>query len=208
MLAKKAYKSKVAHLESEALKMYGAMVVSMDEAVGAVLDTLDRLGLADNTLLAFASDNGPTYAYNVEWPEEWPKELLGSAGNLRSYKGQIWDGGLKVPYILRWLAKLKAGLVYTESVSTLDLYPIFCAVADPPIPGGTHLDGVNLVPYLKENRRAGLTRYYIGTGMKAEPCVRASGNCLFGGTCTGATGCNRATLQPEKRSGRNHQFLV
>ncbi|MGJ8641606.1 MAG: sulfatase-like hydrolase/transferase [Opitutaceae bacterium] len=58
----------MAHLESEALKMYGAMVISMDELIGQVLDTLDRLGLAENTIVAFASDNDPTFAYSVELP--------------------------------------------------------------------------------------------------------------------------------------------
>ncbi|MDF7825183.1 sulfatase-like hydrolase/transferase [Pontiellaceae bacterium B12227] len=148
MQAKTAYKPRVAHLKTEALKMYGAMVISMDEAIGEVLEALDRLGLAENTIVAFASDNGPTYAYNVEWPEDWPKELLGSAGNLRGYKGQIWDGGLKVPYIIRWPGELEAGQVFEKPVSTMDFYPTFCAAANAPVPEGTHLDGVDLKPFL------------------------------------------------------------
>ncbi|ADE53530.1 sulfatase family protein [Coraliomargarita akajimensis] len=147
--AKAAYKSRVAHLESEALKMYGAMVISMDEAIGGVLDTIDRLGLAEDTIVAFASDNGPSYAYSVEWPEDWPKELLGSAGHLRGFKGQQWEGGIRVPYILRWPGHLKAGQVYEEPVSTLDLYPTFCAAAEAAIPEDTHLDGVDLLPFVQ-----------------------------------------------------------
>lgn len=148
MQAKKAHLEAVAHLKTEALRMYGAMLISMDENVGKVLKALDEHGLADNTLVAFASDNGPTFAYNVDWPEEWPRELMGSTGPLNGYKGQNWEGGIRVPFILRWPARLEAGSVYRKPVSTLDLYPTFCAAAGATVPGTTRLDGVDLLPFL------------------------------------------------------------
>ncbi|NQU43502.1 sulfatase-like hydrolase/transferase [bacterium] len=149
MQAKKSHLDAVSHLKTEALRFYGAMLLSMDENVGRVLDALDRLGLADSTLVAFASDNGPTFAYNVDWPEEWPKELLGSAGPLSGHKGQYLEGGIREPFILRWPARLEAGQVYTQPVSTLDLYPTFCAAAGAEVPKGTILDGVNLLPFIQ-----------------------------------------------------------
>ncbi|QHI68364.1 sulfatase-like hydrolase/transferase [Tichowtungia aerotolerans] len=152
--AKKSHRAAVAHLPSEALRYYGAMLLSMDENVGKVLDALDRHGLTDNTIVAFVSDNGPTFAYNAGWPEEWPKELLGSAGPLNGHKGQYMEGGIRVPYIIRWPARLKGGQVYNEPVNTLDLYPTFCAAAGAAVADGTQLDGVNLLPFLN-NEKAG-----------------------------------------------------
>ncbi len=148
MQAKIVHRGVVKHLKTEATKMYGAMLYSMDENIGLVLDALDRLGIADNTIVVFASDNGPSFAYNVEWPEDWPRELMGSAGPLRGHKGQYYEGGIRVPFIMRWPDRLKAGSTYDRAVSTLDLYPTFCAAAGAPIPDNTRLDGVNLLPYL------------------------------------------------------------
>ncbi len=148
MQAKTSHRDAVAHLETEATRMYAAMLLSMDENIGRVLDALDRLGLADNTLVAFASDNGPTFAYSVLWPEDWPREVLGSAGPLRGYKGQQYEGGIRVPFVLRWPGKIAAGSVYREPVSTLDLYPTFLAAAGAKVGPQTQLDGVDLLPFL------------------------------------------------------------
>lgn len=152
MQAKKSHQPAVAHLKTEALRMYAAMLLSMDENVGKVLDALDANGLTENTIVAFVSDNGPTFAYNVRWPEDWPRELLGSAGPLRGYKGQNWEGGIRIPFILRWPGKLKAGSVFTSPVSTLDLYPTLCAAAGAKAPDETHLDGVDLLPFLNSEQ--------------------------------------------------------
>ena len=62
------------------------------------------------------------------------------------------EGGIRVPFILRWPAQLEAGRLYTRPVGTLDLYPTFCAAAAVPIPEGTTLDGVNLLPHLRGTR--------------------------------------------------------
>ncbi len=146
--AKTAYQPRVAHLKSEATKFYGAMMISMDENIGRVMDALHRMGIDDNTIVAFASDNGPTYAYRVDWPDQWPREMLGSAGPLRAHKGTFYEGGIRVPYILRWPGKLTAGQVFDAPVSTMDLYPTFCAAAGIQPPATTQLDGVNLLPHL------------------------------------------------------------
>ncbi|MEM6551126.1 MAG: sulfatase-like hydrolase/transferase [Planctomycetota bacterium] len=149
MQAKAAYKPRVAHLKTEATRLYGAMMISMDENVGRVIDALERMGIDDNTIVAFSSDNGPSFAYRVEWPEDWPRELLGSAGPLRAHKGSFYEGGIRVPYTLRWPAKLKPGQVFADPVSTMDLYPTFTAAAGIDPPETTKLDGVNLLPYLR-----------------------------------------------------------
>ena len=101
--------------------------------------------------MAFVSDNGPARGSNYlkGWHDDWPKEtLLGSADPLSGHKAQRQEGGIRVPFVLRWPARLEAGQVYTRPVSTLDLYPTFCAATGADIPKGTVLDGVNLLPYL------------------------------------------------------------
>ena len=126
------------------LSFYAAMVASLDENLGRVLAVLPP-----NTLVAFTSDNGPARMPVEKWPEGWPTGTLnGSAGPLNGHKGQFLDGGYREPYLLRWPGKLTAGSVYRQPVSTMDLYPTFCAAAGAPIPAGTTLDGVNLLPFL------------------------------------------------------------
>lgn len=148
MQAKKSHLKDVQHIQTEAYRLYAAMAISMDENIGKVLNVLDELGIRENTLVAFASDNGPTYAYNVKWPQDWPKELLGSTGPLSGHKGQLYEGGIRVPYIISWPEKLEQGIVYDHPVSTLDFYPTFCAAASKKISEETVIDGVNLLPYL------------------------------------------------------------
>lgn len=128
-----------------ALSFYASMVASMDENIGRVLAVLP-----ENTLVAFASDNGPARMPVEKWPDGWPKGTLnGSAGPLGGHKGQFLDGGIRVPFLLRWPGGLKPAGVYRQPVSTMDLYPTFCAAAGAPIPAGTRLDGVNLLPFLR-----------------------------------------------------------
>ncbi len=146
--AKKEHLKQVKHLDSEALKLYGAMLYSMDENIGKILKALDKHNLSDNTLVAFMSDNGATFAYPVNWPEEWEKELLGSNGNLRGHKAQMYEGGIRVPFIMRYPKVLKAGQVFKEPVVSLDLYPTFCNVAGGVPNHNELLDGVDLIPFL------------------------------------------------------------
>ncbi|MBM4089288.1 MAG: sulfatase [Planctomycetes bacterium] len=127
------------------LNFYASMVASMDENVGRVLAALPA-----NTLVAFTSDNGPARMPVDKWPDGWPTGVLaGSAGPLNGHKGQFLDGGIRVPFLLSWPGQLPPGGVYRQPVSTMDLYPTFCAAAGAPVPNNTRLDGVNLLPFLK-----------------------------------------------------------
>lgn len=131
-----------------ALNFYASMVASMDENIGRVL-----AALPENTLVAFTSDNGPAKMPVEKWPDGWPKGMLnGSAGPLNGHKAQFFEGGIREPFLLRWPGKLQPGSVYRQPVSTMDLYPTFCAAAGAPVPDGTKLDGVNLLPYLTGER--------------------------------------------------------
>jgi len=150
--AKQTDASKYAHLPNEPLRLYAAMLASLDENIGRVLGQLKQSGLDDNTLVAFISDNGPALGSKQikGWKPEWPEEvLMGSAALLRGRKAQYYEGGIRVPFILCWPGQLQAGAEYRHPVSTMDVYATFCAAAGVPIPDGTRLDGLNLLPFLQ-----------------------------------------------------------
>ncbi len=154
--AKAADRARFGHIKPEPLDCYAAMTASLDENIGRVLAKLKEAGLEENTVVVFASDNGPAKGPVKIWPAHWPKEIIvGSAGPLAGYKGQFLEGGIREPFILRWPGKLTAGRVYNQPVSTMDLYPTFCAAAGAPVPAGTKLDGVNLLPHLLGEKSGG-----------------------------------------------------
>ncbi len=120
--------------------VYAAMVEAMDQAVGKVLAKLDELGLSENTLVIFTSDNG-----GLSTSEGWPTSNL----PLRGGKGWLYEGGIREPFIVRWPAVVKAGGANDTPVSSPDLFPTLLAVAGAkPQPNQT-LDGVSLVPLLQ-----------------------------------------------------------
>ena len=141
--AKAEWRARFAHLKPP-LDFFAAMLASLDENVARVL-----AALPENTLVVFVSDNGPAKAGAQVWPETMPTDLLlGSAGPLNGHKATFYEGGIREPFIVRWPGHLKAG-VYRQAVSTMDVYPTFCAAAGAPIPDGTKLNGVNLLPFLR-----------------------------------------------------------
>lgn len=119
-------------------RIYAAMVSAMDDGVGRVLAALREHGLDDNTLVFFLSDNGGPTGNN------------GSRNTpLRGQKGDVWEGGWRVPFALRWSGHLSAGARYEKPVSALDIFATIAALAEAPIEPGKTLDGVNLIPFLK-----------------------------------------------------------
>ena len=121
--------------------LYGDAVGEIDHGVGRLLEALDELGLDEKTLVVFTSDNGP-------WVEGHLREHGGSAFPLRGYKMTTWEGGARVPGIMRWPGKIEAGRVSQEIATTLDLFPTFAALAGADVPGDRRLDGVDLSPFL------------------------------------------------------------
>ena len=118
-------------------RAYREMVQEMDKGVGEIVATLRRLGLAENTLVFFCSDNGGTRE--------------GNNGPLNGFKGSVWEGGHRVPGIAWWPGKIKAGT--TDQVAlTMDLMPTMLDLAKVSVPAGHRLDGTSLVPLLFESR--------------------------------------------------------
>ena len=93
---------------------YGDVIMEIDWSVGQVLEALERAGVADNTLVIFTTDNGPWLSYG---------DHAGSAGPLREGKGTAWEGGVRVPCLMRWPGRLAAGTVNDRFFMTIDLLP-------------------------------------------------------------------------------------
>ena len=119
--------------------LYGDVVQAIDWSTGQILTTLRELGLAENTLVFFTSDNGP-------WLTQ--KTAGGSAGLLREGKGSTWEGGMREPGIAWWPEKIPAGRVTTALAATLDLFPTFVALAGALLPDDRQIDGYDLTPVL------------------------------------------------------------
>lgn len=122
-----------------------AMLSAMDDAVGIVLNKLRTAKLEENTLIFFVSDNGGPTAVN------------GSRNTpLRGFKAQVWEGGIRVPFLVQWKGVLPAGRVYDKPVISLDIHPTCLAAAGGKFEIDTSrpLDGVNLLPYLKSENTA------------------------------------------------------
>ena len=130
---------KVRHVQEHAV--YGGMVEAMDLAVGEVLDALERLGLAEDTVVIFMSDNG-----GLSTSEGHPTSNL----PLRAGKGWIYEGGIREPMVIRWPGVTDPGTVCEEPVTSTDFYPTMLEMAGLPLRPEQHLDGVSLVELLEE----------------------------------------------------------
>lgn len=118
--------------------LYGDVIEEIDHGVGQILDKLKELGIEEQTLVAFTSDNGPWLLFRTHG---------GSAGMLRAGKGMTWEGGMRVPAIFWWPGTIKPRIV-TDIGSTMDLFTTASRLAGVPVPDGRIIDGVNLTPVL------------------------------------------------------------
>ena len=97
---------------------YAAMITRLDTYVGRVIDLIDELGLTDNTIVVFSSDNGTTHLKN-----EVDYDFFASVGELRGLKGQLWEGGIRVPQIVKWPGKVEAGSTTDQVTGFEDWLP-------------------------------------------------------------------------------------
>jgi arylsulfatase A-like enzyme len=121
-----------------------AMIKSLDETVGRVLDKLDELNIAEETFVIFTSDNG-----GLGYEEDGRRLENTSNYPLRLFKGFEFEGGIRVPYIFRWPGKIPANTLNQENIINIDLYPTLLAIAGASSPSQP-LDGVDLNPILKD----------------------------------------------------------
>lgn len=127
---------------------YAAMIQSLDESVGRILAQLDELNLAENTVIIFSSDNGGLGGYATTEP---PGGEPGFTDNspLRGGKGTLYEGGLRVPFILRWPGVVKPGTTSEVPLAHIDVYPTLIEIAGVPCPADHVLDGMSFLPILR-----------------------------------------------------------
>ena len=141
------------HLPDEAQRVYAAVIAHADARIGELLAALDRLGLAQNTLVVFSSDNGPedTGPADRRLGEDestgpglnsWAS--VGSTGGHRGRKRSLLQGGIGVPFLARWPGHVPAGRIDdTTPLTAVDLLPTFCAIAGAPLPATYSADGID-----------------------------------------------------------------
>lgn len=115
---------------------YAAMIESVDQSMGALLRKLEDLDLADNTIIIFTSDNGG----HRQWTTNYP---------FRGHKGNFYEGGIRVPLIIKWPGVTTAGSVSDFPVISNDYYPTMLEMANLPLKPEQHLDGLSLLPLIK-----------------------------------------------------------
>lgn len=133
---------------------YAAMIASLDDSVGRVLKKLDEMQAADDTIVIFTSDNGGVGGYGAD-----ARNVTDNAP-LRNGKGTHYEGGLRVPFFVRWPGVVKPGTVSHEPTAHVDLFPTLVEITGAKRPQQT-LDGLSLVPLWKGNESARLAREYL-----------------------------------------------
>ncbi|MBR8538014.1 sulfatase-like hydrolase/transferase [Carboxylicivirga sediminis] len=134
------YIQRVSHIKSRQRRLFAGMVLAMDDGVGKVIDELDKQGLSDNTIVFFISDNGS------------PQGQMGnmsSTGPFRGWKGDCLEGGIRVPYIIKWPGQIEQGSRYDYPVINLDIMPTIASFLNLKKKSKYQFDGVDLLPYIK-----------------------------------------------------------
>lgn len=141
--------------------LFGDVMMEVDWSVGQVLQSLKQNGLEKNTLVIFTSDNGPWLIFG---------DHAGSAGGLREGKQTVYEGGQRVPAIMKWPAVIPAGTINNKLACTIDLLPTFAAITGAKM-SPEKIDGVNILPLLKAdevaNPRNHLYYYFNKNSLKA-----------------------------------------
>lgn len=140
--------------------LYGDVVMEIDWSVGEIMNALEVNGLTENTLLIFFSDNGPWLNFG---------DHAGSTGGLREGKVTVFEGGHRVPCIMKWPSKIPAGKVSNQLVSSIDLFPTIAEILELELPP-VKIDGLSLLSLLKGEAEAGPRNefyYYQGNALHA-----------------------------------------
>jgi arylsulfatase A-like enzyme len=152
-----AHLKRTEHIEYGGRAVYGAMVAAMDDGIGRLIGKLEELKLRENTLIFFYSDNGGRAEHAVNYP-------------YRGHKGMVFEGGIRVPFLASWPARIPAGQKCEQPVTGLDVFPTSLAAAGVAKPEKLSLDGVNWLPALvqpggKLPERPLFWRYACGDGV-------------------------------------------
>ncbi len=130
------YLDRFKQIEDEKHRLYAAMLSALDDNVGAALAKLEELKLDDRTLVFFISDNGG------------PAATTSSNKPLAATKGTVWEGGIRIPFLLRWTGHVPAGATYDNPVISLDIPATAAAATGAKLGNGKPIDGINLLPFV------------------------------------------------------------
>ncbi len=119
--------------------LYADVTRELDASVGMIMDKVKALDLEENTLVIFMSDNGPWFG--------------GSTAGLRGMKALTWEGGLRVPFMIRWPGKIPSGQVIKEPMASIDIVPTLLKVAGVNVPGQAQWDGHDMMPVLTQSAK-------------------------------------------------------
>lgn len=128
----------LSHVEDHTMRVYAAMIRSLDRNVGRVLTALKEKGLDENTLVVFTSDNGGAHYIGLD---DLNKPY-------RGWKATFYEGGIRVPFFMRWPGKIHAGSTYAAPISHFDIFATAAGAAGQPVPDDRIIDGVDLMPFL------------------------------------------------------------
>lgn len=149
---------KLSHIDDELTRVYGAIMISLDRAVGTILDALVKEGIRENTVVIFTNDNGA------------PSWVMRNGSNkpFRGWKGTLFEGGLRVPMFMQWPKRIKPGSIVTDMIGHVDILPTILACTGlfgvgESVDSGIKklvgedilLDGVNLLPFINDNKAIG-----------------------------------------------------
>jgi arylsulfatase A-like enzyme len=137
MQATKKYLDRFPAIRNRKRQALAGMLSAMDDAIGRVMETLSRLDLEENTLVLFYSDNGGI-----------PPKNASRNDPLRGQKGQVFEGGIRIPFLIQWKGKLPAGITYEQPVMGFDCHATALAAAGIAVPENKPIDGVDLIPYV------------------------------------------------------------
>ncbi|WP_034042118.1 sulfatase family protein [Wocania ichthyoenteri] len=138
------------------LGLYGDVIMELDWSAGEIVKALKEAGIYENTIIVFTSDNGPE---------------IGSANPLKGHKAQTWEGGQRVPGIITWPNKIPSGIVSSEMVTTLDLFPTFVSICNANFNESKDLDGDNILEFLMYPKAISLgerSLYFYGRNGELE----------------------------------------
>lgn len=144
--------------------LYGDVVEEFDYETGRLLDSLDELGLSQNTLVIYTSDNGPWNQPKYTTRKKGHPDgsiFWGEAGPLRNGKGSCYEAGYRVPCIVRWPGKVPAGRVSDAIFATVDFMPTFAALSDFQLPKDRRIDGVDQTELLFGKSKSGRENFYF-----------------------------------------------
>lgn len=152
---------RVAHIQDETRRLYAGLVVGLDDGVGQIMNKLRESGLEENTLVFFMSDNGG----KLKWGAD--------NGVLRKDKGSSYEGGWRVPFLMQWKGVISPSL-YDQPVNSLDVLATIADLSGAPLDPKKPLDGVNLIPYVTDEKQGAPHRavFLRGGGSKGAYAVR------------------------------------